>query len=146
MTKLQAPSLHKELQSYCNRLTHLYDQPTVILSGSTAVGEDMPWSDVDLIVIADFKKPFLERLEELAPPLESLFNLEVIGYTPQEFIQMLDRLDIKAIEAVEQGVLIISNPPLYRELRRKLDQLKSRGLTKTNCTYRLGANQHAQGS
>jgi len=97
----------------------------------------MPWSDVDLIVIADFKKPFLERLEELAPPLDSHFNFEVIGYTPQEFIYMLDRLDIKAIEAVEQGIPVISNPPLLGELKRKLDQLKSGGLMKTNCTYRL---------
>jgi len=143
VTKLQSPALHNELQSCCNRLTHLYDQPTIILSGSTAVREDMPWSDVDLIVIADFKKPFLERLEELAPPLDSRFNFEVIGYTPQEFIHMLDRLDIKAIEAVEQGIPIISNPLFLSELKRKLDQLKSRGLTKTRCTYRLGTSQRA---
>jgi len=137
VTNLQSPGFHNELQSYCNRLTHLYDKPTIILSGSTAVGEDMPWSDVDLVVIADFKKPFLERLEELAPPFDSRINFEVIGYTPREFIYMLDRLDIKAIEAVEQGIPIASSPLFLSELKRKLDQLKSRGLTKTNCTYRL---------
>ena len=137
MTKLQSPGLQNELQGYCNRLTCLYEEPTILLSGSTAVGEDMPWSDVDLIVIANFKKSFLERLEELAPPLDSHFNFEVIGYTPQEFVYMLDRLDIKAIEAVEEGVPIVSSPPFLSELKRKLEQLKSRGLTKTNCTYRL---------
>jgi len=141
MTKLQSPGLQNELHGYCNRLARLYDQPTIILCGSTAVGEDMPWSDVDLIVIADFKKSFLERLEELAPPLDSGFNFEVIGYAPQEFIYMLDRLDIKAIEAVEEGVPIASNPPFLSELKRKLDRLKSRGLTKTNCTYRLKDRQ-----
>jgi len=137
MTKLQSPAFHKELQSYCNRLTRLYDQPTVILSGSTAVGEDMPWSDVDLIVIADFKKPFLERLEELAPPLDSRLNFEVIGYTPLEFMHMLDRLDIKVIEAVGQGIPITDSPLFLSEVKHILDQLKSRGLTKTKCTYRL---------
>nr|MDO8134785.1 nucleotidyltransferase domain-containing protein [Candidatus Njordarchaeum guaymaensis] len=137
MTKLQSPGFQNELEGYCDRLARLYDQPTIILSGSTAVGEDMPWSDVDLIVIADFKKSFLERLEELAPPRDSRFNFEVIGYTPQEFIYMLDRLDIKAIEAVEEGIPVISNPLFFDELKRKLDQLKSMGLTKTNCTYRL---------
>ena len=137
MTKLQSPGLHNELRSYCNQLTRLYDQATVILSGSTAVGEDMPWSDVDLIVIADFKKPFLERLEELAPPHDSRFNFEVVGYTPQEFMHMLDRLDIKAIEAAEHGISIINSPLFFSELKRKLNHLKSRGLTKTNCTYRL---------
>jgi len=98
----------------------------------------MPWSDVDLIVIADFKKSFLERFEELAPPLDSRFNFEVIGYTPEEFIYMLDRFDIKAIEAVEEGIPIICSPLFFNELKRRLAQLKSRGLTKTNCTYRLG--------
>jgi len=136
MTRLQSPEFRKELQRCCDRLVHLYNEPIIILSGSTALEEEMPWSDVDLIVIADFKKPFLERLEELASPLDSRFNFEVTGYTPQEFVDMLDRLDIKAIEAVEHGVVIITGP-LFSELKLKLDELKSRGLKKTRCTYVL---------
>jgi len=78
----------------------------------------------------------LERLEELAPPNHSRFNFEVMGYTPQEFIDMLVRLNIKAVEVVEQGIPIISGA-FFSELKRKLDELKSRGLRKTSCTYEL---------
>ena len=137
MTRLQSPEFCKELQEYCDRLAHLYDAPTIILSGSTALGEDMPWSDVDLIVIADFEKSFLQRLEELAPSINSRFNFEAVGYTPQEFMDMLGGLNIKAIEAVEQGIPINSSP-VYTELKRKLNELRSEGLERTNCSYRLG--------
>jgi hypothetical protein len=96
----------------------------------------MPWSDVDLVVIADFKKPFIERLEELTPSISSHINFEVVAYTPEEFKQMLDQLNIKAIEAVEDGVPIVGGP-ILDELKARLAELKRRGLTKTKCSYIL---------
>ena len=136
MTRLRSPSFRKELEHYCDRLKDIYGNLTIILSGSTAVGEDMPWSDVDLIVIADFKKPFIERLEELTPPINSHINFEVVAYTPEEFKQMFHQLNIKAIEAVEDGIPIVSGP-ILGELKARLVELKRRGLTKTKCSYIL---------
>jgi len=136
VTRLQSPEFRKELKEYCDRLGRLYDEPTIILSGSTALGEEMPWSDVDLIVIADFKKPFLQRLEELTPSIDSRFSFEVVGYTPQEFMDMLDGLNIKAVEAMQEG-LPVNSGPVYKELKRKLNDLKSMGLRRTKCSYRL---------
>ena len=136
MTRLRSPEFRRELKEYCDRLARLYDEPIIIVSGSTALGEEMPWSDVDLIVIADFKKPFLQRLEELAPSVDSRFSFEVAGYTSQEFMDMLDRLNVKAIEAMQEGIPINSGP-VYKELKRKLDELKNMGLRRTNCSYRL---------
>ena len=136
MTRLRSPEFRKELKEYCDRLGRLYDEPTIILSGSTALEEEMPWSDVDLIVIADFKKPFLQRLEELAPSVDSRFSFEVAGYTLQEFMDMLDSLNIKAIEAIEEGFPVRSGPG-YKELKRKLNELKSMGIRRTKCSYRL---------
>jgi len=96
----------------------------------------MPWSDVDLIVIADFKKPFLERLVELALLNDTGLGLEVLGYTPDEFMQMLERLNPGAIEAVEFGIPIMQGR-IFRELKLKLEELKKLGLKKTQCTYLL---------
>ena len=96
----------------------------------------MPWSDIDLIVIADFKKPFLERLKELALLNDTGLALEVLGYTPPEFMQMLDNLNAGAIEAVEFGIPLLAGRflPLLKE---KLAELKKLGLKKTKCTYLL---------
>jgi len=138
-------SIELKLKPYCEKLARLFDDPVVILCGSTALGENMPWSDVDLMVIADFEKPFLDRLTELALLNDTGLRLEVLGYTPNEFAQMLDNLNAAAIEAVEYGIPLISGKALP-ELRRKLVDLKKLGLTKTSCTYFIpqgrGRNTH----
>jgi len=133
---MMTTDLAVKLKPLCERLRCLFDDPLVLLCGSTALGENMPWSDVDLIVIADFQKPFLERLKELALPDDTGLALEVLGYTPAEFIQMLDRLNAAAIEAVEFGIPILPGNFLST-LKRKLAELKKLGLAKTSCTYLL---------
>jgi len=136
MTEIVASTLKPKLKSFCERLSRLFQDPVLLLCGSTALGENMPWSDVDLIVIADFEKPFLDRLDELALLNDTGLGLEVLGYTPDEFMQMLDRLNPGAIEAVEFGIPIIHGKVLH-ELKRRLVELKKLGLTKTRCTYLL---------
>jgi predicted nucleotidyltransferase len=124
------------LKRFSERLARLYDDPVVLLHGSTALGENMPWSDLDLIVIADFEKPFLERLDELALLNETGLSLEVLGYRRDEFMEMLDKLNPSAIEALEFGIPILPGKFLS-ELKDKLAELKALGLTKTRCTYFL---------
>jgi predicted nucleotidyltransferase len=125
-----------KLKRFSERLACLYDDPVVLLHGSTALGENMPWSDIDLIVIADFEKPFLERLDELALLNDTGLRLEVVGYTRNEFVQMLDRLNPSAIEALEFGTPILPGAFLS-EFMSKLAELKTLGLTKTRSTYFL---------
>jgi predicted nucleotidyltransferase len=125
-----------KLKTFCTRLAQLYSEPAVLLCGSTALGENMPWSDVDVIVITDFEKPFMERLGELALLNDTGLRLEILGYTPEEFMQMLERLDAHAIEALEFGIPIAQGKSLLK-LREKLTELKNLGLTKTRCTYYL---------
>jgi predicted nucleotidyltransferase len=129
-------SLRLKLAPFCERLSRLYQEPVVLLCGSTALAENMPWSDIDLIVIAGFDKPFAERLEELALLNDTGLGLEFLGYTPEEFLQMLDRLNPGAIEALEFGIPIMSGK-LFFEMRQKLAELEKLGLTKTRCTYFL---------
>jgi len=136
-------SIRLKLKPYCEKLARLFDDPVVLLCGSTALGENMPWSDVDLMVIADFEKPFLDRLNELALLNDTGLRLEVLGYTPNEFTQMLDNLNAAAIDAVEYGIPLIAGKA-FPELRRKLADLKKLGLTKTTCTYVLARSQDSE--
>jgi len=127
-------SINQDLKRYCERLARVFKDPVVILCGSTALGENMPWSDIDVVVIADFEEPFLDRLTQLALLNENGLRLQVLGYTPSEFKQMLDRLNPGAIEALEYGKPLIAGK-LLPELKRKLTDLKKLGLTRTSCTY-----------
>jgi predicted nucleotidyltransferase len=140
MTQRGTATLKAQLKAFCERLKRLYGDPVVVLCGSTALGESMPWSDIDLIVVADFEKPFLDRLSELALLNDTGLRLEVLGYTPAEFKQMLDNLNPGAIEAVEFGIPILPGR-VFSELKEKLAELKKLGVTKTSCTYLLAKTQ-----
>jgi predicted nucleotidyltransferase len=60
----------------------------VILFGSQARGEQDEWSDVDLIVVYETDKRFLDRLEELYAMWDLPLAVDILAYTPQEFARM----------------------------------------------------------
>jgi len=88
----------------------------VVLYGSRARGDWMPWSDWDVIVVADFREPFLERLRallELACPA-----VEPIGYTPEEFERGLLALNPTVISALVEGKALYGGDYLDAVRRR----------------------------
>jgi len=63
----------------------------VILFGSFATGDINEGSDVDIIIIADFKEPFFDRIKILLDLNDGIdLPLEPIGYTLEEFQKMRD--------------------------------------------------------
>jgi hypothetical protein len=74
--------------------------------------------------------------DELALLNETDLGLEVVSYTCDEFMEMLDKLNRSAIEVLEFGIPILPGSFLS-ELKDKLADLKALGLTKTRCTYFL---------
>jgi predicted nucleotidyltransferase len=74
---------------------------TVILIGSYARGDFNLWSDVDLLLIADFKGGPLERLKSLDFPA----GFEVIPLTPRELMRLVERGDPLAFEALNDVYL-----------------------------------------
>ncbi|MCX8193707.1 MAG: nucleotidyltransferase domain-containing protein [Nitrososphaeria archaeon] len=76
----------------------------IILFGSFATGEFNEGSDVDILVVADFKQPFLDRIKLLLElNEESRLPLEPVGYTLEEFQEMLRRGNKFIIEVLEKG-------------------------------------------
>ena len=75
---------------------------TVILVGSYARGDFNLWSDIDVVLIAEFTEPPLERLKKIdAPP-----GFEVIPLTPKEFIEQLKKRNPLVLEAIEHGIVV----------------------------------------
>lgn len=77
----------------------------VLLFGSKARGTDDALSDVDLIVVYDTDKRFLDRLEELYRLWDLPGAVDILACTPQEFEEMKERSGLVA-DAVEQGRVI----------------------------------------
>ena len=66
-----------------------FDPEKIILFGSLARGEWDEWSDVDVIVVYDSDKPFLDRLKELYMSWNIPKAVDIIAYTPSEFNEMI---------------------------------------------------------
>jgi uncharacterized protein len=63
-------------------------EATAILFGSVARGDADEWSDLDLVIIADTPRPFLERYRDFETLYEVWPRLDLLIYTPEEFAAM----------------------------------------------------------
>lgn len=86
--------LQQKLNSVVDRLKQAYHPEKIILFGSAASGKIGKWSDLDLAIIKKTDKRFYDRIGEV---LNLLYNddenspdvgVDVLVYTPQEYIQM----------------------------------------------------------
>lgn len=75
---------------------------TVMLVGSYARGDFNLWSDVDVIVIAEFDDRPIERLKNVDYPP----GFELIPLTPKEFIRLVGKKNPLAVEALNTGIVL----------------------------------------
>jgi predicted nucleotidyltransferase len=80
--------LAEELNRYVPLLVAHYAPEKIILFGSLSTGEARLWSDIDLVVVTDTDKRFLDRIKEALLLLRPEVGLDVLIYTPQEFEQL----------------------------------------------------------
>ncbi|MEM2904925.1 MAG: nucleotidyltransferase domain-containing protein [Candidatus Bathyarchaeia archaeon] len=87
----------------------------VLLFGSFAEGDYNEGSDVDLLVVADFKEPFLDRIGLLMKLNTFHVPIEPIGYTPQEFQDMRGRRNPFILEVLERGKVLYGDLKTARQ-------------------------------
>lgn len=79
----------------------------MILFGSFARRDINEGSDVDIVVIADFKEQFRERIKLLLDLNDGIgLPLEPIGYTPEEFQRMREEGNRFTQEVLEKGEIL----------------------------------------
>jgi predicted nucleotidyltransferase len=83
-----------------------YDAEKAILFGSAARTDGDEYSDIDLIVIKQTDRRFLDRLADVISAIDPDFALDVFVYTPEEFERMLDEENPLLCEAVRHGKVI----------------------------------------
>ena len=98
--------LRAELERWIEILKREYNPEMVFLFGSFAQGKVKRWSDIDLVIIKETEKPFLDRIKEVILILRPRVGLDVLVYTPEEYREMCaDRTFFKK-EISEKGVKI----------------------------------------
>lgn len=94
--------LNEELSRIMKKLKGDSSIKQVLLFGSLARGDLREGSDIDLIVIKNTDKKFLDRLDEFY--LDASEPLDILVYTPEEFEEMKERPFIK--KALKEGRIL----------------------------------------
>jgi len=110
MDKITKRQINKWIKDYVKLLRTKYGAEKIILFGSRAKGTNLKYSDVDLIVIS--KKfegiNWLKRIGDLSQDWEGLIDLDILGYTPEEFEKKKNQLCIVQ-QAVKEGKILFSS-------------------------------------
>lgn len=85
----RSQEIFKKIERYKDRVLRELNPQAVVLFGSFTRDDINEGSDVDIMVIADFKEPFLDRIKLLLDLNDELkLPLEPVGYTPEELTKM----------------------------------------------------------
>jgi predicted nucleotidyltransferase len=96
-----------DLDELKRRVTpHVQRAIKVIAFGSVARGESDPWSDLDLIIVAETDRPFLERFKDFAGLYDVWSSLDLLIYTPAEFQRMVTDENPLVMQALREGVVL----------------------------------------
>ncbi len=103
----RSEEIFAKIEKYKERVVKELAPQAIILFGSLARGEINEGSDVDIVVIANFKEEFLERIKVLLDLNDELgLPLEPVGYTPEEFQRMRKEGNRFIQEVVATGKLL----------------------------------------
>lgn len=100
-------AIAERLRAFVRDLSSAFRIKQVYLYGSFARGEIHEGSDIDIVVIGDFKERFIERIG-LVLDLTDL-PIEPLVYTEAEFQQMLESQNPFIKEIAEKGLKLMSD-------------------------------------
>ena len=98
--------IFKGIEKYREEVVKRLNPAKVILFGSFARGYINEGSDVDLIVIADWKENFLDRIKLLLDINSFNLPLEPVGYTSKEFENAIEDKSPFILNLLEEGKII----------------------------------------
>ena len=81
--------LRQELENILQILIKEYAPEKIILFGSLANNTVQEWSDLDVVIVKNTPKPFLQRLRDVALCCRPRVGVDFLVYTPDEFAKMI---------------------------------------------------------
>ena len=103
--------LEQELKRVTKVLVQEYQPQRMILFGSLATGRVHEWSDIDLAIVKDTPRRFLDRIGDVLQLVDPQVGLNVVVYTPQEVAQMAEQDHYFWVdEIVKKGKVLYDQP------------------------------------
>jgi predicted nucleotidyltransferase len=98
--------ISEEVKRLVHRLIEDYKPQKMVLFGSLARGDYHEGSDIDLMLIKDTDRRFVDRIGDVIRLNNTKIPLEPVVYTPKEFKEMLAGKRDFAIAIQEEGVVL----------------------------------------
>ena len=111
------PQLARRLQRFVRKVRKRLPVEQVILHGSAARGDLTESSDIDLVLIGDFRERWLDRLRRVGELVPEYLPADVFCYTRQEYNDGLKRGNAFLHEVLKWGRPLTGDEPL--ELRHR---------------------------
>ena len=107
--------VREKIDRYVREVVEKLRPSLIVLFGSFASDEINEGSDVDILVVADFKEGFLDRIRTLMDLNRFRIPIEPVGYTLEEFEEMKRRGNLFVTEVLEKGKTLFESRPTQRE-------------------------------
>jgi predicted nucleotidyltransferase len=102
MDRERKANLERELKRTMELLIREYSPERVILFGSLAHGTVHEWSDIDLAVVKETPRRFIDRIGDVLRLIRPKVAINVVVYTPQEVAQMVARDHYFWVDEIEK--------------------------------------------
>lgn len=98
--------LEAELKRFLPLLLEHYRPERVLLFGSLARSEADAWSDIDLVIVKETEKRFLDRTKEVMQLLKPHVGVDILVYTPAEFARLSEERVFVRDEIIGKGKVL----------------------------------------
>ncbi len=132
IVRLEHIPYRDEVEDCCQRILSKVKTKSIVLFGSMARGDFGLGSDVDILLIGEnLPQNFSARLRILSDLNPTWAPIEIFGYTPEEFLRMVEKRHPTALDALEDGILL-NDDGFFQEMKNKFEEIKHKlRLTRT---------------
>jgi len=94
------------VKRFINLIIKKFKIKKIIIFGSFARGDYHKGSDLDLIIVGEFKERFIDRIGKIIELNDSDLEIDVMVYTEEEFQKMIKERRPFIEQALEEGIVV----------------------------------------
>lgn len=97
---------NKIVKRFINLIIKKFNLKKIIIFGSFARGDYHKGSDLDLIIVGEFKERFIDRIGKIIELNKSDLEIDAMVYTEEEFQKMIQERRPFIEQALEEGIVV----------------------------------------
>jgi len=97
---------NKIVKKFINLIVKKFNLKKIIIFGSFARGDYHKGSDLDLVIVGEFKERFIDRIGKIIELNDSDLEIDVMVYTEEEFQKMIKERRPFIEQALEEGIVV----------------------------------------